>query len=187
MTAVNPNGDIAGAINARGFIGGINGGTGDGGDGGDVHVAGGASTLTDGGAHTYTSTLDFDLDMSGFSGARLLVGLLDPLGEGNGFDNLRFRIFQEGNTVLDQNFATLASALTYFDDGVIDLGAWSSGLVGDLDLTFQLDVVASAVNDGFHLNLVAGVTGVVPVPPAVWLFGSGLLGLVGIARRKKAA
>ena len=27
----------------------------------------------------------------------------------------------------------------------------------------------------------------VPVPPAVWLFGSGLLGLVGIARRKKAA
>jgi hypothetical protein len=26
---------------------------------------------------------------------------------------------------------------------------------------------------------------VVPVPSAVWLFGSGLLGLVGIARRKK--
>ena len=28
---------------------------------------------------------------------------------------------------------------------------------------------------------------VVPVPAAVWLFGSGLLGLVGVARRKKAA
>ena len=27
----------------------------------------------------------------------------------------------------------------------------------------------------------------VPAPAAVWLFGSGLLGLVGIARRKKAA
>ena len=27
----------------------------------------------------------------------------------------------------------------------------------------------------------------VPVPAAVWLFGSGLLGLIGIARRKKAA
>ena len=26
----------------------------------------------------------------------------------------------------------------------------------------------------------------VPVPAAVWLFGSGLIGLVGIARRKKA-
>ena len=31
------------------------------------------------------------------------------------------------------------------------------------------------------------VYGVVPVPAAVWLFGSGLLGLVGMARRKKAA
>jgi hypothetical protein len=27
----------------------------------------------------------------------------------------------------------------------------------------------------------------VPVPAAVWLFGSGLLGLVGIARRKQTA
>ncbi len=32
----------------------------------------------------------------------------------------------------------------------------------------------------------AGVSAV-PVPAAVWLFGSGLLGLVGVARRKKAA
>jgi len=37
---------------------------------------------------------------------------------------------------------------------------------------------AWAVHDG---NVSA-----VPVPAAVWLFGSGLLGLVGIARRKKA-
>ena len=27
---------------------------------------------------------------------------------------------------------------------------------------------------------------VVPVPAAVWLFGSGLIGLIGVARRKKA-
>ena len=27
----------------------------------------------------------------------------------------------------------------------------------------------------------------VPLPAAVWLFGSGLLGLIGIARRKKLA
>jgi hypothetical protein len=28
---------------------------------------------------------------------------------------------------------------------------------------------------------------VVPIPAAIWLFGSGLLGLIGIARRKNAA
>ena len=32
-----------------------------------------------------------------------------------------------------------------------------------------------------------GTMTVVPVPAAVWLFGSGLLGLVGVARRKKTA
>ncbi len=31
----------------------------------------------------------------------------------------------------------------------------------------------------------AGAYSVVPVPAAVWLFGSGLIGLVGVARRKK--
>ena len=29
-------------------------------------------------------------------------------------------------------------------------------------------------------------TGDVPLPPALWLFGSGLIGLIGVARRKKA-
>jgi len=36
-------------------------------------------------------------------------------------------------------------------------------------------------------NSVGLIVNPVPVPAAAWLFGSGLLGLVGIARRKKAA
>ncbi|MCW8934235.1 MAG: VPLPA-CTERM sorting domain-containing protein [Gammaproteobacteria bacterium] len=35
-------------------------------------------------------------------------------------------------------------------------------------------------------SLGMSVTTVIPVPAAVWLFGSGLIGLAGIARRKKA-
>lgn len=38
-----------------------------------------------------------------------------------------------------------------------------------------------------HLNSYTPTPAPVPVPAAVWLFGSGLLGLVGIARRKKKA
>ncbi len=34
---------------------------------------------------------------------------------------------------------------------------------------------------------VSGGGSVVPVPAAVWLFGSGLVGLVGVARRRKSA
>ena len=36
-----------------------------------------------------------------------------------------------------------------------------------------------ATADSFTVNI-----GAVPVPAAVWLFGSGLIGLVGLARRK---
>ena len=58
------------------------------------------------------------------------------------------------------------------------------------------DYFASITESSWHLHAVgnvdfpvtttAGVTvTVIPIPPAVWLFGSGLLGLVGISRRKK--
>jgi hypothetical protein len=41
---------------------------------------------------------------------------------------------------------------------------------------------------GFNANFNATLSPApIPVPAAVWLFGSGLLGLVGIARRKKSA
>ena len=37
------------------------------------------------------------------------------------------------------------------------------------------------------VNGTAAPPAVIPVPAAVWLFGSGLIGLVGVARRKKAS
>ena len=52
---------------------------------------------------------------------------------------------------------------------------------GFLNGTFD----ASAVFEGKDLSHISAYT-VVPVPAAVWLFGSGLLGLIGIARRKRA-
>jgi hypothetical protein len=53
-------------------------------------------------------------------------------------------------------------------------------------LGWQVDVLADAIGltDVVRLSVVASA---VPVPPSVWLFGSGLLGLIGIARRRQAA
>lgn len=52
-----------------------------------------------------------------------------------------------------------------------DIGAASSRSSWNLALTLQGEVIAAST---------------VPLPDAVWLFGSGLLGLVGISRRKES-
>lgn len=83
-------------------------------------------------------------------------------------------------------------------------GAWAGNGEGLADVTcavdcgdgdtFTLDYSATVpMGDpsgfggvGYQLQLV-GTVSAVPVPAAVWLFGSGLLGLVGVARRRKAA
>lgn len=49
---------------------------------------------------------------------------------------------------------------------------------------FQFSDIALAADGTLHA--VGGVTPVVPIPAAVWLFGSGILGLLGIGRRKNA-
>lgn len=49
---------------------------------------------------------------------------------------------------------------------------------GDTGVVFQVDVNKAGETP-------TTPAGVVPVPAAVWLFGSGLLGLIGIGRRKR--
>ena len=56
--------------------------------------------------------------------------------------------------------------------------------------TYTLDYDAFVSSDNFagvHYALhLSGTVSSVPVPAAVWLFGSGLIGLIGMARREKA-
>ena len=71
-------------------------------------------------------------------------------------------------------------------------GTLTCGSVCDNGDSFILEVRAILpVIDGFdhpedYLFHMEGTISAVPVPAAVWLFGSGLLGLIGLARRKKA-
>ena len=52
--------------------------------------------------------------------------------------------------------------------------------------TITVDWYASTPGDYVRVLTDFSPGAVVPVPAAIWLFGSGLLGLIGIARRKKA-
>ena len=69
----------------------------------------------------------------------------------------------------------------------------SSPSIGSTTISAQqeVDLLAGLWYINIHTDFfpggeIRGQVQVVPIPAAVWLFGSGLLGLVGIARRKKS-
>ena len=75
-----------------------------------------------------------------------------------------------------------------FIDDASPLSAFTSSLPTGENI-YKMD------NDGYAVTIVGGGSWdytwtfdvvAVPIPAAVWLFGSGLIGLIGIARRKKA-
>ncbi len=88
----------------------------------------------------------------------------------------------------------------FWNGGNIDMGTGTDAVVTCDDANacgagsnYVLTYDAVVPSGGFagvayqlHLEGTVGAASVIPVPAAVWLFGSGLLGLVGVARRKAA-
>jgi hypothetical protein len=102
-----------------------------------------------------------------------------------------------GDTLGKRNFIEITGTI---DD--LDFGTYS-GVLMTADLTKLVvgeDLIGMntsnivcplfdfcAENESAYINLDTGLAvTTVPLPGAAWLFGSGLLGLVGMARRKKA-
>ena len=65
-----------------------------------------------------------------------------------------------------------------------NVGDYAIGRTASEDPYFAAHIAGYEILNESETSAMFGT--VVPVPAAVWLFGSGLLGLVGIARRKKA-
>ena len=73
----------------------------------------------------------------------------------------------------------------FLDFEVIDLFPIDIHEPGVESITLAAPLIASASSD-FDYFIEADISSV-PVPAATWLFGSGLLGMIGIARHKKAS
>lgn len=96
---------------------------------------------------------------------------------------------------------TGTGAATFVGDSGVEFNA-NGGINPDNNLYYGVDLSNPGSGSNFNLHLidVSTATAVdsilldrqlhtltfVPVPAAVWLFGSGLIGLVGVARRKNA-
>ncbi|MGA7800051.1 MAG: VPLPA-CTERM sorting domain-containing protein [Gammaproteobacteria bacterium] len=103
---------------------------------------------------------------------------------GSGRDD-GFGIFQF-NLNADHGNNSRVSQLTFDIAGVssavtpLNFFANSTGAAGEQNVAF----VAHVANLGNGLTGYFGGPAPVPVPAALWLFGSGLVGLVGVARRR---
>ncbi|MCP4128542.1 MAG: hypothetical protein GY753_15985 [Gammaproteobacteria bacterium] len=79
-----------------------------------------------------------------------------------------------------------SATVNYADEVILGIAietgsGWANGFTGLLD-----NVIIETSDDRLIFDLEVSASPV-PIPAAVWLFGSGLLGLIGFSKRKKVA
>ena len=109
-------------------------------------------------------------------------------------DNEYGHLFNYGKDTTKGNGIVPGISITPFTNVQSDI-YWSGTASDEFNTwTYRFDSGANLLvnseessNPRFAWAVHAGDVSAVPVPAAIWLFGSGLLGLVGMAGRKKAA
>ena len=80
----------------------------------------------------------------------------------------------------------IAGSSIYFGVIEIDLDDYGFDAGAVMNDPLSVNLVQDDPNIAVSLSMAGDLnSAVVPIPAAVWLFGSGLMGLVGVARRKK--
>ena len=164
-----------GTLNANNFIGDLTNA------GGTVGPGRSAGLLTVEGDYSQDALSTLLIEIGG-----LLAGseydVLDVTGSANLGGTLDVDWFDLGGGLFSasagDSFDILSAETILGEFDLLTLALLGDGL--GWDVSYILDDFGT---DFVRLNVVA--TSAVPVPAAIWLFGSGLIGLIGIARRKK--
>jgi len=155
---------------------------------GDIITTGGtlAGVTTDQSVDTYaqlpsTATAGSITLTLGFASNTLVNGALNDLVlfDIGSPDAFTVTINNQTMTALTADTGLKTSANAQLNAAVIDLSSFG---VADGAAVSSIDIGLTRGGASFAL---AGTISSVPVPAAVWLFGSGLLGLAGVARRKR--
>ena len=85
-----------------------------------------------------------------------------------------------------QDSSDIGSASVLLNDELVGTISTANPIVSAVFADPSITQVIQIVNTDAALLNYNFITTPVPVPAAVWLFGSGLLGLIGVARRKQA-
>ena len=109
-----------------------------------------------------------------------------------GYSNLQTSIYSDHNQAIPDNFQELLAdgRLGPFDpDGIIPLGPFADFSTSGTPVSafsFDLTNLICGETVTLDITLTSGYDGLsqVPLPPAVWLFGSGLAGLLLMGKRK---
>ena len=125
------------------------------------------------------------LNGSGFGVGDMVISFTTPVNGIGAWTNAHPSFGPDGGEIIAYDSDGLEIGRVAFGQSPATEGGFS-GLISD-------QAIASAeITCTFDSDLKCGVydiqfgTSIIPIPPAIWLFGTGFIGLIGVARRKKA-
>ena len=143
--------------------------------------------------------LSFDVGSNDFLNARLDISSIDlsvfggPFVTSGSIPTFQFTLYDNPTGVVGLGSGTILDLLEVSGTASArDVFAWTEVLLplstagntnGNVTLRIDLLDGGYAAMDNMVIEA-SNTPGSVPVPAAVWLFGSGLIGLIGVARRK---